>query len=190
MTASTNAPIYLGITFFASDFVAILLGSGWEDSVGLLQILAIWGALRSTGNPVGSLLLGMGRADLSLKWNLLLMLITPPAIWFGSQYGPEGIAYSLLVMSVLLFVPGWFFLVRPLCKAKLMEYANAALRPFVFSMVANYSAYMISSEIDSDFWRLFIGFMIAAVFYATLSFYLNRQWINSVIELFNKKYNS
>jgi len=96
MTASTNAPLYVGIAFFSPEVVRIVLGEKWLAAADLLRLLAVWGFIRSTGNPVGSLLLGMGRADLSLKWNLAMLLVVPPMLWVASQYGTMGLAWGLL----------------------------------------------------------------------------------------------
>ena len=183
MTSATNAPIYIGIAFFAPDIVTIMLGANWERSGELLRILALWGGLRSTGNPVGSLLYGMGRAGLSLKWNLGLLLIVPPVLWIGSQNGPEGMAWALLLLQIGLFIPAWLFLVRPLCRVRLLEYSIAALRPFAISMVAVTAAYVAVSEFDSAVLRLCSGVVIAAPIYLVLSYFANREWILAMMEL-------
>jgi O-antigen/teichoic acid export membrane protein len=187
MTASTNAPIYIGIAFFAEEVVEILLGDSWGESAQILQMLAIWGVLRSIGNPVGSLLLGMGRADLSLKWNLGLLMIVPPVVWFGSLNGPQGISLALLFLSVILFIPGWFILVKPLCNANLIEYSLAALRPLLISVLVIFPSFLLASNVDGTIYRLMVGFLIAGPIYLLLSYWLNRAWILSVIELLGKR---
>lgn len=186
MTASTNAPIYIALALFAYDVVKILLGDGWEASAKILQVLAIWGAFRSTGNPVGSLLLGMGRADLSLKWTLGVLLIAIPIVWFGSLYGPQGISFALLFLSITLFVPGWYILVKPLCKAGLIEYGIAALRPMLLSALAIIPAFIIASNFESSVIRLSFGFVIATPTYLILAYWLNREWILSLWELMGR----
>ena len=183
MTASTNAPIYIGIAFFAPDIVTLLLGPGWEQAAGILQALALWGGLRSTGSPVGSLLLGMGRAGLSLRWNLALLFVVPPAVWLGSAHGPEGIAWALLVVQVVLFIPGWFVLVRSVCQAKLVEYSVAALRPFVISILAVSPAYLVLTEIEDASVRLLLGVLVSTPLYLGLSWLGNRAWLDSMLEL-------
>src|SRR5665811_1225260 len=144
MTAATNAPLYIGIAFFAPEVARIVLGSKWLAVTDLLRLLAVWGLLRSTGNPVGSLLLGMGRADLSLKWNLAMLCLVPPVLWVGSRYGTLGLAWALLGLTVVTFIPGWYMLVRPICKAGLLEYTIAALRPLLIAGVAIAPAYFIT----------------------------------------------
>jgi len=183
MTAATNAPIFMGIAFFAPEVVRVVLGPKWQDAADLLRLLAVWGLLRSTGNPVGSLLLGMGRADLSLKWNLGLLFVVPPALWAGSQYGTMGLAWALLGVAAVLFVPMWIFLVRPLCQAKLLEYTVAALRPMLLAVAAIAPGYFLAQMANDIAARLLIGAVVAVPLYLWLSYLLNREWISAMLQL-------
>ncbi len=183
MTAATNAPLYIGIAFFSPEIVALTLGPGWERSGELLRLLALWGGLRATGNPVGSLLYGMGRADLSLKWNLSLLLVVPLLVWFGSRHGPEGIAWALLFSQVGLFVPAWYFLVRPLCHARLLEYSFAALRPFVLAGLAILPSFWLAGLFEGAAVRLAVAVAAAAPLYVALSYVGNREWVAAMAEL-------
>ena len=187
MTAATNAPLYLGVAFFAHDLVVVVLGPGWERSGSLLQILALWGGIRSTGNPVGSLLIGMGRAALSLKWNLGLLLIMPPAIWYGARFGPEGMAWALVIAQIGLFIPAWFLLIRPVCQAGLIEYSQAALSPFLFSVAAIAPGFLIASQFDEALVRLLVGAVISGLLYMLISYYVNRAWLSAMLELLGKR---
>lgn len=183
MTAATNAPLYIGIAFFAPEVVRVVLGSKWLDAADLLRVLAVWGFLRSTGNPVGSLLLGMGRADLSLKWNLGMLFVVPPALWAGSHYGTMGLAWALLGVAAALFIPGWLVLVRPLCNAGLWEYTVAALRPLVLSVAAIAPGYYLAHMVIDVAARLLIGAIVAVPLYLWLSLMLNREWVAAMLQL-------
>jgi O-antigen/teichoic acid export membrane protein len=183
MTASTNAPLYLVIAFFSPEVTQLLLGAQWVAAADLLRLLAIWGFFRSIGNPAGSLLLGVGRADLSLKWNICLLCIVPPVLWMGSQFGAEGLAWALLCLSLLLFIPGWFFLIRPLCHAHLWEYSVQALRPLFISLISIFPAYYISEQIDNVFFHLVLGVIMSAPLYMLISYFANRDWVASILEL-------
>ena len=183
MTASTTAPLYVGIAAFAPEVVTILLGPKWTASAALLRVLALWGFLRSTGNPVGSLLLGMGRADLSLKWNLGMLCVIPPALWIGSQYGPAGLAWTLLTIAVALYVPGWLILVRPLCRAGLVEYSVAALRPLLMAAASVAPAYLVAWHLDSPLLSLGVGVLVAGPLYLAISLLGNSQLLAAMLEL-------
>lgn len=187
MTVSTNAPLYIGIAFFAPEIVQVYLGEKWTDVVNLLRILAIWGLIRSVHNPLGSLLFGMGRAGLSLQWNLALLFIVPPVLWFGSLYGTIGLAWSLLGIQAAAFFPGWYVLVRPLCDLKFAEYAFAALRPILITVVAVAPAYWLTLPLDEAILTLAVAIVVSAPLYLGVSFVANREWFGAMLELAGRK---
>lgn len=187
MTASINAPLYVGTAFFAQEIVYIMLGNGWSRSAELLTVLALWGGLRSTGNPVGSLLFGMGRADLALKWNLGLSIFVVSVMWLTSQSGPEDMAWALLGIQIAFFIPGWYFLIRPLCHAGLAEYSISALKPFALSGLSVAPAYMVAMHFDGPLIRLAIGVTIAIPLYFAISFKGNREWVLAMMELVGRR---
>lgn len=187
MTASVNFPIYMAVAVFAPEVVALLFGNQWNDAVPLLRILALWGLLRSTGNPVGSLIFAVGRADLAFKWNLAMLFVVPPGLWLGAQHGNEGMAVALLAMSVVLAIPGWYVLVRPLCGAGFKEYFQPLLIPLMVALISSSAAY-ISVSLFADVWvRLGLGLSIGGVAYLILSRWLNRIWFEAMRELVSRR---
>lgn len=187
MTASINAPLYVGLAFFAPEVASLLFGAKWLPAVEGMRILAVWGGIRSTGNPVGSLLLGMGRADLSLKWNLTLLCIVPPALWTGSHFGTIGLAWTLLSINSVIFLPSWFFLVRPLCHARLWDYITVTLMPFVLACVAIAPTYWITGQIQNALLRLTVAVTIAMILYFMASYTANRSWLKAMLFLIMPK---
>lgn len=184
MTASTNAPLYLGIALFSPEVVDIILGPKWVGTSDILQIMAFWGLLRSTANPIGGLLLGMGKANLLMKWELALLLIVPPTLWFGSSFGTIGLAWALLIMQPVLFLPAWFFLVRPVCHLRLWDYLIALFRPIIISILSVGTASLAVSVVDFDSAaRLTVGILISAPVYGALSYRFNREWVAAILEL-------
>ena len=183
MTASTNTPLYIGLAFFAPEVVQIVLGEKWLPAAGLLRVVAVWGFLRPTGSSVGSLWLAMGRADLSLKWNLMMFLLLPPVLWVGSQFGIMGLAWALLGFHTLMFVPGWYILVRPLCQAGLADYTRAALRPFFLAVASVAPAFYLADNFDGAVLRLGLGVLVAAPLYMLINYKANREWFNAMREL-------
>lgn len=183
MTAATNAPLYVGIAFFAPEVVRIVLGDKWLVAADLLRLLAVWGGLRSTVNPIGSLLLGMGRADLSLKWNAGMLFVVPPVLWIGSQFGTIGMAWALLIFQMVIFVPGWYVMVRPLCKAGLVEYSIAALRPFLLAVASIAPGYFLTTNVNNIYLHIALAVIISAPLYFALSHFVNREWVKAMMHL-------
>lgn len=130
IVASINIPIYLVIAIFASPIVEIIYGSGFEEIAILVRILSFFMMIRAVGNPIGSLVIATGRTDIEFYWNLITLAIMPLAIFVGAQYSVVGVAISLLLFRVLLFVPSWYFLVWKL--------SGITLHSYVKSLIVNY----------------------------------------------------
>ena len=183
MVASVNFPIYVAMGLFAPELVRVLLGEKWADAATLMQIFAWWGLLRATGNPVGSLLMAVGRADLSFKWNLAWLFITPPAIWVGSLFGALGIAIAMFGTVVVGFVPNWYFLVRSQCGARFGEYVVQIAVPLAISAVAGFVGVAAAWPFESPLVRLAVGAATIGVVYVGLSTRFNRVWFSAMREL-------
>jgi hypothetical protein len=136
---------------------------------------------------VGSLIFAVGRPDLAFKWNLAMLFVLPPALWLGVQNGNQGIASALLGLAVVLAVPGWYFLVRPLCGAGFTEYFRQLLIPLMVALLSSVIAYVSVWPFADVAVRLGLGLSIGGLAYLFLSRWLNRQWIEAMWELLARK---
>ncbi|WP_024931122.1 MOP flippase family protein [Methylophilus sp. OH31] len=187
MTASINAPIYVFLTLFAPEITILYLGDQWTTSIIFMQIFPAWALLRSIGNPVGSLLMARGRADLSFKWNLVWLLITPPAVLLGSQYGVTGMSISMVLLGITGYWPNWYFLVRPLSGITFAEYALHSIKPLLISIFAVCTGYLSMGLTDTPIYRLLGGFLLSSISYLIASFYLNKKWFTTIMDFIKGK---
>lgn len=188
ITASFNFPVYVALGVFAPEAVALLFGSQWEGAVLYLRIFAAWGLIRSVGNPIGSLLHAAGRVRLAMGWSLFLLLLLPPLFWLGAKtYGLEGLAWIMLAIQALLFLPVWRFLVYPLCGVRFAEYIGQIIPALVAALVAGGLALMASSFATNILYRLALGLITHSAAYLALSLWLNKSWIATVLEMLRLK---
>lgn len=183
MTASVNFPLYMTIAIFSPEIIAIMFGSQWLESVPLLRILALWGLFRSIGNPAGSLVFALGRGRLIFWWSVGQMLIQVPVFWLGSKYGLDGLSFTLLICALILPLPQWFIIIRPLCNAQFIEYFKQLAIPFSISVLAAVVGYVAALPFDGNLLRLGAGGLIDGLTYLVLSRWLNRPWLAAIAEL-------
>jgi lipopolysaccharide exporter len=131
--STANAPVCLGICAVAPIAVPLIFGSQWQPAIILVQIIAINGYFRSTGNPVGSLLLAKGHADWEFYWTLLNILVVVPVVWLGVQTGGLiGAAIAVTAAEGLSFFPNYFFLVQKLIGKCGAHYFSSFAGPFFY----------------------------------------------------------
>ena len=127
MVMGINVPIYLLLILLSYPVIYLYYGAEYTYLTPIAQVYALYILFRVMGNPVGSLLVANGRTDLSFYWNLAMLIVYPLFILVGIQGGIFGASLSLLLMMIVLFVPGWYFLIRPLIGVSLKDYAATAV---------------------------------------------------------------
>lgn len=185
MTASLNFPIYALLALFSEEVISILLGAQWYDSALYLRIFALWGLIRSTGNPSGSLIYAVGMARRAHLWNFVLFLATVPLLWMAASFGDLTIlANTMLAMQVAIFALAWRFLIWPACGASFMEYCTHLAPPFCSIILASIVAFTVT-HLMPDQWKLLVGVIFFFTTYFMLSWWINRRWIMAISELLN-----
>ena len=183
MTASVNFPIYLVIAVFSSDVVRVVFGAKWLSSAPLLVFLAMWGMFRSCGNPAGSLLYAVGKANLAFWWNVAQLFIVFPILWGAAHFGIEGLAVGQVIVMGGILVPAWYFLILPNCGARLGEYLLTLLSPLVAGFVAVFAGYLAALHLTASLLRLGAVAAVAIPVYFAVSWIVNRSWVVAMRQL-------
>jgi O-antigen/teichoic acid export membrane protein len=105
LMAHAAAPVHLLGAALATPLLRLVLGPDWAGVVPIFQALCVWGFFTTAGQPAGSLLPAVGRADASLKLNIVAVATYALCTWMGSAMGPSGIAWGLVAGTVLVLVP-------------------------------------------------------------------------------------
>ena len=183
LTAAVNFPLYATLAAFAPEVVELLLGAQWTPSIPVLRLLALWGMVRSTGNPVGSLVYATGRADLAFKWCLSVLPLVVLALLLAAPHGAEAVALALLALQFVLYLPGWWFLVRPLCGARLGEYAFQLAPPALATSAAVLSASFLAGMFDAALARMVVGLLLVGPLYLAVSALVNPDFLQEMRSL-------
>ncbi|WP_277640143.1 MOP flippase family protein [Wolinella succinogenes] len=178
--SSINFPVYAFIFVFAHEIVMIMFGAKWLEAVLIIQILSIWAAWRSTGNPIGSLLMARGRADLGFWWNLGLFFYVPFGVWISSHWGLVGVAIGLNAIMATLVYPGWKFLTNPLCGAGFVEYHAQILKPALVAIVAGVGAFLSVTFLDNIWIKFFVGGSVGLILTLVLNRYFNYEFLDEL----------
>lgn len=183
MTASLNFPFYGMLALFPEQIIALLLGDQWQGAGFYLRIFALWGLLRSTGNPSGSLLNAVGMVRRAHAWNMLQLVITIPVLWISARYGGlPFLATAMCALQLISFALAWRFLVMPACGARFTDYAMQFVPPLSATMVSCGLAWALVQQAPVQ-WQLPLAAPFAAITYLAVSWFVNRRWLHAMLEL-------
>lgn len=128
LLSTVNFPIALGTAALAPIVVPVIYGDAWRPAIPLVEVLAIVALLRSSGSPVGSLLLGLGKADWGFWWSLGKSFVQLPALYIGIVLNQlYGAAVAYLILQVAFTAAAYSLLVRKLIGPCLAEYVRTFL---------------------------------------------------------------
>ncbi len=159
------APIFLFISLLSLPIVNVLFGQKWVDVVPVLQVLSFYGFFRAIGNPIGSLVLAKGRADIGFFWNLAMLFCVPLSILCGSYMGLVGVSWALLGLAVALKLPEYYLITKPLCDAGFNEYLKSFSKPLLMVFIIGFVLLPLMSISN-------IFYMSASVLFVGVAMYL------------------
>ena len=127
-------PLLAGMFVIATEFITLVYGAKWEPSIIIVQIFCLVGMIWSLCDPIGSVLLSKGRADIGFYWNIFAAIVSALAIIAGVNWGIKGVALAILSLQI-----PFFFIIQPivnkLIDLKLSEYFKAIKIPFFCTVV-------------------------------------------------------
>lgn len=109
-------PAALGLFVVSTQFIPLVYGARWSPSIAPLQLLLLYGLVRSISRVSESIPLVTGRPDVGFKWDLALFPILASGLWVGSRFGLVGVAAAvalilggggILWVAVVFRLMGW-----------------------------------------------------------------------------------
>jgi O-antigen/teichoic acid export membrane protein len=184
--ALLSFPIYMIIILSGESIVLLLLGNKWTDAGKLMSVLGWLGFIFSLANPVGTLILAKGRADLGLYYTCVAMFIYAAACLIGSQYGIMGVAWGFLIAAAGILFPFDFFLRWKLIRLSPWLYLHALRHIFLGAFFPLVAAVLALSCFGQTLANNFIGIgfsLLAVGVYFSWLWHVERSLLIKAIRL-------
>ncbi len=161
------------IIAFAYDFTVLFLGEKWLPIVTAMQILTLWGMVRSIGATTGPVWQALGTPSKITKVQSIQVLIMIIVIYpLTIKLGITGTALAVIIAS---FIPNAIavYLMHKTLSLKIILIVRELLFPLVSSMIM-YGTYMVmrANINDITFTWFFLLAIISTVIYLLSTFIL------------------
>jgi O-antigen/teichoic acid export membrane protein len=181
--ALINFPLFFGFAVTAPVVIPTFFGPQWMPSVLIAQILAGVGLIRSTGNPVGSLLYAKGYARLGFVWNLIEMVTQVPGVVLGAYFGGMvGVAVACLLLQILYFALSYWLLIRQVVGPCSREYLQSMGAACVMSTVMALGVWIVGMILPDGALLLSAGLEIltGVLIYGVLILLFQRKVVDEI----------
>jgi O-antigen/teichoic acid export membrane protein len=135
LAAFLSFPIAGLIFVLADDFTRIFMGQKWMPMVATLQVLTVWGLIRSLATVVSSPFGAMGRPKIItkihfLKFVLLAILIYPLTV----RWGILGAAFAVVLNPLVVF-PLMVYIALKLIRVRFVDMARLMVLPMLGMLI-------------------------------------------------------
>ena len=157
-TAFLSMPAMLGLAFIA-DFIVVLLGEQWTDSVPLLRMLCISGAFLPIHTLYQNLFISHGRSDTYMWCSVALVITQIVVVMVFATWGIE-IMIAAYVITLILWTGIWQVLTYRLIQLRFTDLLKDVC-PFLLATigcigVAYYATLFITNVIALILSRIII----------------------------------
>ena len=120
LVAGVVLPVLVVLIAIAPDLIPFAFGDQWRPAVPVVQILAVFFMSRALQMWNSSVMDAAGKPHVGMILNAAVLVVLPPSVWLGSEFGVQGVAvaYSL---AALLFgeIPSFVLTTRELSVSQL-----------------------------------------------------------------------
>jgi len=169
LTGLLSIPLAGIIIILSPEFIKIFLGHKWMPMATSMQILAIWGAVRSIGATSGGLFYSKGRPDIVTKLTMIKLIILSLLIYpLTKIWGLPGT--SLAVVGAALFSSpiGSYIVIKKIIKCKIWSFCKQIIFPLI-ATIAMMLIVLLTKNIlgATNIFNFFILVIIGALVYVT-----------------------
>jgi len=174
LTAILSFPIAGLIFALAPDFIKIFLGEKWMPMVPAMQIMVLFGLIRSIGATTGPIFDAVGRPDIGTKIIMAKFIIFAVIIYpFIDTWGIVGAAWAT-VLNALIMNPVADYQVIKIIRCTIWIFCKSLIIPFInttfmLAILFSLKKFLIPSITSFNFLVLIlVGFSV--YFFATFIF--------------------
>lgn len=148
----------------AQQIVLIMMGEQWGEVAKILEILGWCIIFRALSSFMDSFIAAYDLIKLLTIKQLILLLILVIALWFGVDYGVVGVAYAVVITSVIRFLLT-VAVILTYSEVRLKQIINAFI-PSVITPLIIFTLYQFISKAESlhGLFGILIATIIVAVF--------------------------
>ncbi len=162
-TAFLSMPTMLGLALVA-DFIIVLMGDKWTDSVHLLRLLAVSGAFLPIHTLYQNLFISHGRSDYYLWCTVAQIVLQVSVIVIFSTWGIQTMVTAYAAM-LILWTGVWQYLARREMGLRFRDMLKDVV-PFLLSALASILiAWFLTRNIGSVIVQIVLRIVIVAALY-------------------------
>lgn len=98
-------PLMIMLAVVSKEFILLCFGEKWQRMIPILSILSVLGVIQTILALNALIYNSLGKTNIAFKISIIPNALYIVAFTVGVNYGIIGVAYSFLLINILLFIP-------------------------------------------------------------------------------------
>lgn len=179
------APFVCGFAAIAPNAIPAVLGERWTPSVVLVELLSVVAIARTINNPVGSLVLAVGRADKAFYWTVAYYVVQAP--FYAACLAIGGLVPAtvfLCATNAAVVYLAHVYLLRPIFGPMFIEQVKAFLPAVILAVAMAVAVRLLSIfELGSTVGLLAAQVLLGIAVYGAGTFVFRRGDLGQLVDL-------
>ena len=184
--AFVSFPAMLGLAFIGREFILIALGEKWINSVPILQIFCLYGAVAFLANLYYLLLLSYGKSNIVMWFNILFSLLTIIAAIITSRYDIQVMAAAYVALCILS-IGGWHYFAGKLIGLKFISLVKDIAPYLGIASGCIVIAWFLTRSIENLYLLLFSKMLIVTILYTSIIWFSGSVILKESVSFLLKK---
>lgn len=177
-----NFLLYSIVAFTSYSIISLLYGNSYSSYSLVLLCLAFFYAFQSCGNPVGSLLVALGKTDKGFYWTIVRIILYACYMYFASQFSLNVFILLYTLLPILSSFPSWWMLIRGTTTISFVDYFVLPIKPFMISIFF-LPLYFLDIFIGNPFWGIIVVSILFICGYYCLNLIIRKRLCMEVIQM-------
>lgn len=166
VTTLLSFPAAAGVAVVAPTFVLVVFGAEFAPAIPALQVLAVWGLLRSYGATTGPLFNAVGNPDYVTKIQAAKLVVIAALIYPATaRYGIVGTGAAVVVATVVADTPWASYLALRETDGSARRLARALAYPAAGSLVMLGAVYALQQQLATGVLSLVAQVLLGVAVY-------------------------
>lgn len=184
MTVFMSLPIAAGLFVLAPEFIRIVYGDKWMSIIPAMQVLCIFGAIRSIGATTGPLFQSVNKPELIWKFNLGQVIVALFLIYpLTKAYNILGTSVSI-TLAILIFNIVALFCVSQIINIRVIDILKIILKPLIASIFMVFTVYFLRNVFCINITALIFLISCGILIYAFALYLIDRKGFTDIFDSF------
>jgi len=184
--AFLSFPAMFGLSLVAKEFIVILLGDKWLESVKLLQILCIGGAFMPFYTIYQNLFVSMGKSATYMWFNTIQILLVLTVVLLFHKWGLTIMVTAFTILNILMLLP-WQLKAKKETGVTLAETLKDIIPFLLVASLTMAITYIITFKIENIYLLFILRVIIAVIIYLCTLKLLHAKILNECIDFIINK---